>query len=371
MTAILHVREADGPNDAEAWDTFLGLFPNRPPRARYGWGHVLERAYRVETRFFVAEEDGRIRGILPTYLSTDIRSDPLLFGLRHGLLGLTGEVEARLLEHVHAFAKERGVARALVTSGFDRVKTARPEEARCAFVYDLGTDADAGTVWDGLPHNVRRLVRRAENAGFRVERGLGRLRAFHQIYERNLLDKGVPVHPYRYLQALADAFGDDLELAVARLDGEVVAGLLYLHGPHMTSLLLGSSLPRVKDHSPDTLLNWQALRSAVARGVPAVDMGEATPGGGVYTYKKRFGAEPRDVWYYGTLTSPGTKTRRQVKDGTDTEDAPEAKATKAAPRSTAGPPALARRVLDWLMQDSPLWLRRRVGRWRRGHGRIV
>ena len=160
---------------------------------------------------------------------------------------------------------------------------------------DLGAFShDRTALWkQSLAGSARGRVRRACRDGLRAseETGPAALDAFSALLSSVCARHGVPMRPAALLKALVD--GLDARILVVRdCNGAAMASLLWLLDGTLAWVpwIAGTRRAGVGE-----LLYWALLESALNSGADIVDFGRARVGGGVYRFKRKFGAVPVPV----------------------------------------------------------------------------
>lgn len=198
----------------------------------------------------------------------------------------------------------------------------------------LPLEPDEDRLWDRFSPKVRNQVRKAEKSGLIAEQG-GRafLPEFYQIYSENMRDLGSPSHDSRLFAAVFDAFPGETSLFIVRHEGVAVGAALTMANGDWLEVPWASSLKRYNKLCVNHLLYWSILQHACRSGFEMFHFGRSTRDSGTFRFKKQWGAEPHELfWYY--LGSPS--------------------ATATAPEDSLG---WGTRVWRHL----PLWLTRRLG----------
>jgi lipid II:glycine glycyltransferase (peptidoglycan interpeptide bridge formation enzyme) len=170
----------------------------------------------------------------------------------------------------------------------------------------------AATLWDGFKSKLRSQVSRAIKNGL-VHRIGGKelLQDFYLVFSRNMRDLGSPVHSKKWLHAVLAAFGDAAKVGVVYKDAfPAAAGIVLTHEPYAT-ITWASSLREFNSLSPNMLLYWSFLEYASGRGFKFCDFGRSTPGGGTYTFKKQWGAQPSPLYWFRQV-SAGAESREET-----------------------------------------------------------
>jgi predicted N-acyltransferase len=121
--------------------------------------------------------------------------------------------------------------------------------------------------------------------------------AYYRIYELSLDRWGSTAtsrYPWRLFSELATE-ADGVRLWVAKVGGEVVAGVLCLLGPQIASYWHGAADARFFPLRPANLLLQEAIRRACDDGFKWFDLGPSGGHDGVERFKTGFGPVRLDV----------------------------------------------------------------------------
>jgi len=315
------------------WDDFVRSTPGGALGHAAVWARILREGYALEPHYLAARNAaGALAGVLPLVpvrsLSgrRDLVSLPFLDS--GGILTGDDEAERTLLEGALALAREMG-AGGLELRQLSALRNgpAPPEQHRVDLVLPL--EASEEGQWKALRAKVRNQTRKAERAGLAPE--CGAVGSFYGPFAVNMRDLGSPAHSRRFFEVAADAWGSDLSVHLALLDGRSVGGLVAIEYAGTVTVPWAATLREERARCPNNLIYWEALRWAICRGARLFDFGRSPLAGGTYRFKVGWGATERPLAW----------TRLGV-DG-----AP-------LPAGSGEPPALLRRV-------SSLWSRLPVG----------
>ena len=155
---------------------------------------------------------------------------------------------------------------------------------------DLGAFGhDRTALWrQSLTRNTRRDIRRASKDGFeaREEAGPAALETFTALLSSAYSRHGAPMRPAALTKALVDGLGARI-LVVRDSCGEALASLLWLLDGTLAWTPWVGNLRRT---GAGELLYWALIEDALKNGADIVDFGRAPVGGGVYRFKRKFGA---------------------------------------------------------------------------------
>jgi FemAB-related protein (PEP-CTERM system-associated) len=282
-------------DDRARWDDYVRARPESQFGQRFAWKDLTERAYGVRARYWLAEAQGRIAGVLPLFE----RAGHTLFSAPGGLL-----------------ADDAGVAEALLAPARERVREAGLEwlelrDQRVAWpgletstehvTLELALERDVESQWKAFDAKLRNQVRKGEKSPFTTRWGPEHVGTFHRVLLESMRDLGTPVRAVGYFREVLKAFGADAELLVMDLEG-APAGTMFtiVHGGRVTDPW-AASLRRYFARCPNHVLYWAAIRRAIERGRTRFDFGRSQPSSGTYSFKLQWGAQPVPLYYQYAL----------------------------------------------------------------------
>jgi CelD/BcsL family acetyltransferase involved in cellulose biosynthesis len=200
----------------------------------------------------------------------------------------------------------------------DALATGLPLTVRClegsAALDDPAAARQAEAAWHGTPLDVplgevharlsssaRRNVRAASRSGVRVVEGtdLAAVRRLHGLHVRLRKRKyRLLAQPVALFERIRDAFADDdgVLVLLASVDGEPVAGAMYLVWGDVLYYKFGASAAEHLSLRPNEAIGWHALRWASERGLRLLDWGLSDlDQPGLLRYKRKWGALERRI----------------------------------------------------------------------------
>ena len=267
------------------------------------WMQALTRAnpsYRP--LYLLAREQGEIVGFLPLVRAKRFGFDQYLslpFGTHGGPLvksGSPSEVVAALGNAFRDLGTQLNVLRFEMTI-YDPPATWRQglSGSLGEFAREMDTHViDVAAVEGGYRRSAERSLRAADSAGVRVrietdDAAYDRLAAMHASQVRNW--PGIEPYSRDLIVAVAETFGPDARLYVARQDGQALAACLCLeHEGREIHPWVSGALPSSRESGAFHLIVDTALREARARGVATWHFGGSGGDAGVAFFKESFGA---------------------------------------------------------------------------------
>jgi hypothetical protein len=353
------VREAEDA-DRDRWNAFVDEHRGRG-FCNFQWRDVLKRSYHVPCHYLLAQDDeGKIGGILPSYISKDFRGRRHLYSLRHGMLTTDEKAAVALLENVRLFARDRRIFSTSITTGSQGVAASFPSKTKKCITLALRPTEEE--TWHALPRDTRQGINRSMRRGATIEWGMHNLKPFYDVYAENMLSKGVPIHGYGYFDAIAQGLASLADLIVVRAEGKIIAGMIVLWSRNAVDLYLGGWLFDYAKLIPYQLMFWETVRAAHKRGVFLVDMGESTEGSGTYKFKMNFGGEAQDIFY---LSFENTTVRPETVE----DEMPSGKEPGGG--KSSGMKTGLRNRASGVIRKCPFWFRKKIAIYQKRHGRII
>jgi CelD/BcsL family acetyltransferase involved in cellulose biosynthesis len=292
-----------------AWDAFVregegGLIYYSTP-----YRELLLDELGCEAEYLVAREGGEIHGVLPLMWSENSGARVLnslpYYGSHGAPLAKSREGEQALIEAWDERAADsRTLAATMVANPF---RAGDPLEPR----HDL-TDARIGQV-TRLPatepdelmplysKNGRRNVRQAERRGVEVRSEPHRLHELWRLHAENMRAIGGQAKSEEFFTRLPRHLdpGREYDLWVARKEGKMIAGLLVSYFHDVAEYWTPTVDADHRVDQPMAVTLYRAMSDAVRRGCRLWNWGGTwTSQGGVYRFKRKWGAEDRPYRYF-------------------------------------------------------------------------
>ncbi len=295
--------------DQPAWDHYLDKHPYAPPYCSFAWGKAVEQAYGHKEHYLIAEEDEKIRGVLPLFVFHIPFFGNSLISLPYcdagGVYGDSEEVCCRLIEAAYSSVESEKIQKMEIRS----VKIVESLEessnkwnisvntAKVRMLLQLPSNSEE--LWSSFKSKLRSQVRKAEKNGLVFRWGSERdISAFYDVFSRNMHALGSPVHSKSWIEAVFTSYQENVRIGLVFKDEQPVGCGLILCTRNMVSIPWASTLREFNRLSPNMLLYWNFLKFAADSGRKLFDFGRSTPGEGTYRFKKQWGAESVPLHWY-------------------------------------------------------------------------
>ena len=166
-----------------------------------------------------------------------------------------------------------------------------------------------------MKQKTRYNIRMAERKGVKIkEINSDDFSSLYNMYAETSLRDGFIIRPYEYYELVWKKFMQSNMASglIAKVEGEVVAGLFVYYFAKKAWYLYGMSTEKHRDKMPNHLLQWQAIRIAKSLGCETYDMwgapdnfDENDPMWGVFRFKQGFsGTVVQTIGAWDLIRSP-------------------------------------------------------------------
>ncbi len=307
----------------DSWDEILMRCPESNAFHSTAWRVALDNAFaQLSPIYYLIKENGTLIGGLPAFVFKPIPGIRMLHSMPWQLFGgiqlaadagvdikaLLESTEERLSGDVHdqgicetvwtlSPSQNSEYGHKLTEIGYRKHKT--------LFTHLLRTSENYDALWNAYNKRVRGAVRKAAKAGVSVSDACtdADLNAFYGIYLATIKRLGGTPKPRSLIESLyRSPIG---RLAIAKREGVVIAGLLYLHFNRTVTLWCEASDPRYLEYRPNNAIFHHIIQWACEQGYEWVDFGASPPEHrGLIAHKEQYKAQRFDFCSYIKIHSP-------------------------------------------------------------------
>lgn len=282
-----------------AWDAYVLANPRATFFHRAPWRRVIERAFGHRAHFLLAEQGGRILGVLPMFHVKSLLFGSALVSTAYGVYGGpvadNAEVLALFHERAEAMARELGVDHVEFRAAEgERPGWKRKEGLYATFRREIGADNEKNLL--AIPRKQRAVVRQSLEKGL-VGRVDDDIDLNYDMYALSVRNHGTPVFARSFFHALKKEFGQDCEILNIYKDAEAVAGCLTFYFRDEILPYYAGGTPRAREFGAHDFMYWDLIRRGADRGCRVFDFGRSKAGTGPYNFKKNWGFTPTPLVY--------------------------------------------------------------------------
>jgi hypothetical protein len=283
------------------WDLLIAQHPNASIFHTSHWARVLSETYGFTPEYYFRNAEGTAEAICLMGIDSWLRGrrgKSLPFSDRCEPLLSAGSDFGSLVEFLRSVGQAKGwksIELRGVPLGIEKASTAFYE-------HTLQVGPDSASLFEGLEGSVRRAIRKAEKSGLRVsiENGLDAIRSYYELHCLTRKKHGMPPQPFLffkniYLHLLAEGFGF---VALAKLDGQAIAGAIYFTAGKKAVYKFGASNSQMDSLRPSNLVMWKAIEHLAKSGCAVLDFGRTSMfAEGLRRYKLGWGTKENPLYY--------------------------------------------------------------------------
>jgi FemAB-related protein (PEP-CTERM system-associated) len=284
----------------QAWDDFVLSQPEGTLFHLTAWKRAIEAEFGFEPRYLLAEDDGRICGVLPLFLSTNWMQGPTListpFAVYGGICSSHPAASVALREAACRMAIEERVNYLELREPYHQAGDGfLTKELYVTFQQELTPDTEK--LMRGLPKDTRYMVRKGQKSGLRAVTDNAQLDSFYEIYSDSVRNLGTPVFSKRFFQRLLTEFGNTAEVMVIWQKSQAMGAVLSFRFRDAIHPYYGGSLYEGRQFGTNNFMYWEVMRVACESGLRTFDFGRSKLGTGSYFFKTQWNMRERPLPY--------------------------------------------------------------------------
>jgi len=298
---------------AEKWDAFVDRQPDATLFHGWMWREAVRCAFGHEPIYLIAQESGRVVGVLPLFLVRSLLAGRLLVSVPYAVYGGPLVEEARvagaLREAVCEIAERDRVCQIEIRS----LHAAWPDlpviDDRYA-TFQKPLPRNVSDVLAELPRKARAAARNARDKyRLTVTQGDEQLRDVWLLYSRSMRRLGSPNYPFGFFTELLARTPGRHVVTMVRHSGKPAAGLVsFVYRDTLMPYFAGCD-ERLERFCPNNLLYLSAMEWGVSEGLGRFDFGRSRRHNrGSFDFKRHQGFEPEPLCYQVWMPRGGSGT---------------------------------------------------------------
>ena len=305
------------------WDKILAQCPGTSAFHSIAWRDALENAFtQLSSIYYLIKENDAFIGGFPAFVFQPIPGIKMLRSMPWNLCGGLQLIDEgsvnidcliQLIERdLTDVAAEQKLCDTVFTlspwqtaSHGRRFAMAGYQKHETLFTHILRTSTDYQVVWNAYNKRVRGAVRKARKYGVSVYNTNSEedFQMFYEAYLATVTGLGGTPKPSSLLYAIYNS--SIANLAIAKRDGIVIGGILYLCFNRTVTLWCEASGPQFLKYRPNNAIFPHIIEWACSEGYEWVDFG-ASPAHhqGLISHKEQYKAHRFDFCSYIKIHSP-------------------------------------------------------------------
>jgi FemAB-related protein (PEP-CTERM system-associated) len=277
--------------DHSRWDSFVLSHPSGTFFHQTAWMRVMARTYGYQAQYLLADRDGQVTGVAPTFLVSNWLSGRSLislpFAVYGGVSAADSESEEALVGHLEQFAVGQKVEYIEFRNRNGATRPGYHANTRYAsFTIPLVPDTEK--LYSSFPKDIRYMIRKGEKAGLQVRKGFDQLDTFYRLMSINLRRLGTPAFPRALFQNLIHEYGSQVDLTLVYSGEKPVAGAMSFFFRDWMQPYYFGSLDEAKGLAANNFLWWKLIEHAARVGCRTFDFGRSKKDSGNFDFKKKW-----------------------------------------------------------------------------------
>lgn len=172
------------------------------------------------------------------------------------------------------------------------------------FTFMLDLRAGKEEVWNkSVKAKTRTHVRKAQKANYTVKFGkLDLLDDFYTVISTAWRDLGTPTHGKNFYRNIIQHLGESndfsAEFIVMYIEGKPAGAACLIQDAHSLYHPYAATLKPYNHLSLNSAMYWEIIQYAIDKGISFFDLGRSKKNQGTVTFKKNWGAEQVQLYYY-------------------------------------------------------------------------
>ena len=291
-------------NQVPEWNDFVASNSAQLPSHNPAWINLIQTTFGHQSFILCARTStGKLVGGLPL----TVFSSPLFgkFPVSMPYLNYGGpiteyyDVCMSLMQSLNGARKELDLKYIEIRSIYDDIQV-DPSTKKASMVLRLpNDDVELDRI---LGSKVRAQYKRAEDYDPITKFGkIELLEDFYKVFSCNMRDLGTPVYSKKWFENILNNNKLDAHLIVIYVHNKPVScGFLVNHGSLM-EIPWASTLKSANKYNTNMWMYRKILSFAIQKGCKYFDFGRSTIEAGTYKFKKQWGAEPYQNYWYSIL----------------------------------------------------------------------
>ena len=284
----------------QRWDRFVQEHPRASFFHLIGWKRIIEKTFGHTARYFYCEREGKITGIAPIFECSNwligrcFISVPLAaYG---GIIANDPESEQALLVHAKRLAQSASAEYVeLRLRNGTALRDFHANPLYVTFTAPLFSDPAANL--KRLPKDTRYMIRKAEKAGLRIQRGSEQMDVFYELFAQSMHRLGTPVFPSALFRNIVDEFPDRTQLMLVYDETRAVAGVLSFFFRDVILPYYAGATSEATRLAANNFMYWELIKWAGEQGFQTFDFGRSKKGTGAYAFKSQWNMNVEQLEY--------------------------------------------------------------------------
>jgi FemAB-related protein (PEP-CTERM system-associated) len=300
---------------AKRWDAYLHETSRGSFYHLFGWRLINAKNFNHTSYYLAAVEGEHLRGIMPLTLISSRLFGRILCSLpfvNYGGPCTDDHAASSALVDTASCLADRKRSDYLEIRASDELPVDLPNSQHKVSM-TIPLDSDPGRLWDGFTSKHRTNIRRAYKNDLQVVSGGPELLdSFYAVISESWRSLGTPIYRKDYFRSILDEFPDFTRIFVCRHRGRAIAAAFNGYFNGTVEGMWAGVHQQFRQLQPNYVLYWAMIEDACERGFRHFHLGRSSIDSGGESFKKKWNAEARQLYWYYYLPRGGSLPRLNV-----------------------------------------------------------
>ena len=175
--------------------------------------------------------------------------------------------------------------------------------------YKLNLQENIDDIWlDKVDTKARNLVRKATKSGLEFSLyGVEGIQDFYNVYQKTMKGLGSPALSYNFFKKLANEFPKKIIITIVTYNKFPISALFNTVSSKKIHNVWAGSLFEFRKYCPNYMNYWELIKWCKCNDISEFDFGRSVVNSTHESFKKQWGAEMTNLYYYDLLKKRHSK----------------------------------------------------------------
>ena len=287
------------------WDAYVQAHPQGSIYHQKAFLLSLQKTFGHRVLLFSIHDSNssRLVGVLPL-----IEQKSPLFGHLWtsiafvnygGTLADNASIEQKLLENVQQAAEQTGIKRLEIRGLYQRPVEWPVSTEKASMWLPLPPDHNSDTLLQQFKAKLRSQIKKGYTPQVSYKTGSHELlNDFYTVFSRNMRDLGTPVYTKALFANLLSDLTGKAHIVMVYHNNKPASAAFLIQNREMMEIPWASTIRDYNRYNLNMVLYWEVLKLSCAQSCSAFDFGRSTIDATTYKFKKQWGAQPIQHYWY-------------------------------------------------------------------------
>lgn len=286
-------------NWKDKWDKYVQNSSRSTFFHNSGWKNVVEKTFGHKSYYLLAESDGVVCGILPSFIIKSAMFGHSLisvpFATYGGICADNTRVEHLLLQEAIKLVDKKKMDYLELRNFNKGSNDLFCKELYETFIKELPQDSER--CLSNLPRKARAAARKGIVSGLKTEINVEKLGEFYELFAMNKRCLGSPVLPLSFFENIMTEFRNQVTIFFVKYKNEAAASVMTFLFKNTIMPYYSGSLDEYSRYQTNNFMYLKLMEYGVENNYRYFDFGRSKKETGSYKFKINQGFKPKQLYY--------------------------------------------------------------------------